>query len=192
MGALTVKMAKAYNCKELWGCDLSDEAIRICADNCKEYDNFKGVFKVGNGATSNLKEHYFDVIIVPEVIEHMDDKAIDEMLDTIKFIAKPKATVVFSTQNRENLKDSIMLCPDCGCYFHKVQHVRAWSKESIVSFFQLRNIKVKKVYELNLIRSEWKRIKKICYRVYNSLFPLIKMMHKGKAYNLVVVCEITK
>jgi hypothetical protein len=32
-------------------------------------------------------------------------------------------------------------CPECGCVFHKWQHVRSWNKGSIVKFFENASFK---------------------------------------------------
>ena len=37
------------------------------------------------------------------------------------------------TDNEEDLEKSKILCPECGCIFHKVQHISSWTRTSLSS-----------------------------------------------------------
>jgi ubiquinone/menaquinone biosynthesis C-methylase UbiE len=69
--------------------------------------------------------------ILIETVEHMDAHAFQSALGEAYRILKPGGIVVITTPNEENLQANQIMCPNCGCVFHKVQHVRSWSHQSL-------------------------------------------------------------
>lgn len=45
---------------------------------------------------------------------------------------------MITTPNDENLDISKTCCPECGCIFHKTQHVRSWTPENLDNFMSSR------------------------------------------------------
>jgi 2-polyprenyl-3-methyl-5-hydroxy-6-metoxy-1,4-benzoquinol methylase len=125
------------------GLDTSASARDQVKQQFGNTPNFLGVFDQGEIAGSGLR---FDVIIVAEVIEHLYDDQLDELLDTLKTLSTAGTRIIFTTPNEEVLEDSYILCPVSGKLFHRWQHVRSWSKNSITSFLQARNFEVSVVF----------------------------------------------
>lgn len=75
-----------------------------------------------------------DTAFMLEVVEHMDDGALEKALATVHRILKPGGHLVIMTRNNEDLDAEKIMCPDCGCVFHRMQHVRSWSAESLTSY----------------------------------------------------------
>ncbi|MDQ3979810.1 MAG: class I SAM-dependent methyltransferase, partial [Actinomycetota bacterium] len=46
-------------------------------------------------------------------------------------ILRPGGALIVTTPNDEQLAQAESICPDCGCIFHPVQHVRSWDKDSL-------------------------------------------------------------
>jgi len=72
-----------------------------------------------------------DVAILVEVVEHLDDAILAGALREVTRVLKPGGHLVLTTPNQEDLAAAEILCPDCGCVYHRVQHVRAWSTQSL-------------------------------------------------------------
>ena len=60
----------------------------------KNQKNFKRVKLIKK--TSNLKKNFYDIVTVNEVIEHLPNKKITEVIKLIKFISKKKSTIIIS------------------------------------------------------------------------------------------------
>ena len=78
-----------------------------------------------------LAAGHFDVVYATEVIEHLNDTEFDGMLAECKRLLKPGGKVFFTTPNEEDYDASKVMCPDCGSIFHKWQHLRTWTRDSL-------------------------------------------------------------
>ena len=72
-----------------------------------------------------------DITLLIETVEHLDDKILSDVLSEIHRTLKPGGAVIVTTPNQENLKASHVMCPNCGCVFHNVQHVRSLTPDSL-------------------------------------------------------------
>lgn len=106
-------------------CDFSDDTIRNLEGRFHGQSNFKGASLV-KGFPSGYPENEFDVVFLVEAIEHLTDEFLLPTLQEIHRILKPGGAVIVTTPNDENLPLQQVLCPDCGCVFHRVQHVRSF------------------------------------------------------------------
>lgn len=115
---------------ELRAIDFSQETVANINKQYGSYPNFKGCFLV-QGFPSPFAEGEFDVVMLIEAIEHLTD---DYLLPTIQEayrILKPGGKLVITTPNNEDLKSRNVMCPDCGCVFHRVQHIRSFTSQSL-------------------------------------------------------------
>jgi len=72
-----------------------------------------------------------DALFCVEVIEHLDDPALVELLGRARALLKPGGLAIFTTPNREELAASSIYCPSCDHHFHRWQHVRSWEAASL-------------------------------------------------------------
>ena len=115
---------------EVAACDFSQETVNNVNAQFRDKPNFKGCFLV-QGFPSTFKDGEFDTVFLIEAIEHLTD---DYLLPTIaeaNRILKPGGKFVVTTPNEENLDQNKIICPDCGGIFHRVQHVRSFSGQSV-------------------------------------------------------------
>ena len=117
------------------GLDFSSDSVRLVEKNfCKE-PHFKGV-TLAKGLPTQLESGKFDVVFLIETIEHILTEDLDETLKEIYRITRKGGYVFVTTPNEENLEAAKVICPECGCIFHIVQHVRSWTKDSLSSFME--------------------------------------------------------
>ena len=76
-------------------------------------------------------EERFDVVVATEVIEHLHDDELAAMLTECRRLLKPGGYVFLTTPNDEDYDAARMMCPECGCVYHKWQHVRTWTVETL-------------------------------------------------------------
>lgn len=81
-------------------------------------------------------ENSFDVLIAAEVIEHVLDDEIEEVMATFHRYLRPGGTLIVTTPNNEDLDLGSCYCPVSGVFFHRWQHVRSFSAESLDGLLQ--------------------------------------------------------
>lgn len=90
----------------------------------------------------------FDIVIATEVIEHVLDEQMDDFLGALKKHIKPGGTLIITTPNEEDLELAMAYCPVSGTLFHRWQHVRSFSAESLATLLSgagFRPIEVRRV-----------------------------------------------
>lgn len=73
----------------------------------------------------------FDIVFVLEILEHVMDEALASFLSEVRRIRKPEGHVIVTSPNQENLEAETLLCPDCGCRFHRGGHMRTFDAPSL-------------------------------------------------------------
>lgn len=110
---------------EAFGSDQSPETVAALNGRLAHRHGFKGAY-VGTDRIPPV-----DTVFMLEVIEHMDDLALAAALKAAATLLKPGGHLVLTTPNEERLAASLRICPDCGCEFHTMQHVRSWSAPTL-------------------------------------------------------------
>jgi 2-polyprenyl-3-methyl-5-hydroxy-6-metoxy-1,4-benzoquinol methylase len=108
---------------------------------------------VADADTGRL-DGYFDAVLLIEVVEHLDDDALAHVLGKCRALLKPQGVLMITTPNDENMPNNTVNCPDCGCVFHRVQHVRAWTTETLTSAICAHGLRAKSVYCTDLGRMQ--------------------------------------
>jgi len=89
-----------YKDCEIWGTDISDEAIEINKERYPEDKYFQGYV----GHEDFLPDNYFDVVFSGEVLEHLDDPAL--LLAEAYRVLKSGGKFVLTTPNDEGIISS--------------------------------------------------------------------------------------
>jgi 2-polyprenyl-3-methyl-5-hydroxy-6-metoxy-1,4-benzoquinol methylase len=87
-------------------------------------ERFRGV--VGQNTTRT-----FDLVIMAEVIEHVLEEQMDDVLRRLAGLTKPGGLLVVTTPNDENLELGMAYCPVSNLLFHRWQHVRSFTGETL-------------------------------------------------------------
>jgi 2-polyprenyl-3-methyl-5-hydroxy-6-metoxy-1,4-benzoquinol methylase len=83
----------------------------------------------------------FDGLVLSEVLEHVLDVEMDETFDAIRSLLAPGGIIVVTVPNDERLDDGLVYCPVSETYFHRWQHVRAFTVESLDAFMAGRGFR---------------------------------------------------
>ena len=113
------------------GCDFSPSSVEYVNDKFRGNANFQGCILIEN-LPSPINSDSFETVFLLETIEHLINEHFSETLSEIHRILKTGGFVVITTRNEENLNKSMVVCPDCGCVFHPVQHVKSFSRPGIM------------------------------------------------------------
>lgn len=112
---------------EAGGADQSPESVAATNRKFEGHPRFRGAF-VG---TDEVLSELADTVFIVEVVEHLDDATLDSVLKEARRLLKPGGHLVLTTPNEENLQASQVMCPECACVFHRWQHVRSWTPDSL-------------------------------------------------------------
>lgn len=129
-----------HNNQELYGTDLSAENLRHVNNKLKDVPSFKGAI-IQDGFPLDYQDNFFNLIILTEVVEHLQDNEISELLDEAFRLLAPGGSLAITTPNREDLDASKTICPECGCIFHHWQHVRSWTPENLQNAIESHSFK---------------------------------------------------
>lgn len=128
------------------GLDASDESRQMVEKRFIDQREFLGVYNQSELLGADLR---FDSITAIEVIEHLYDDQLEESLELIRKLVKPEGKVIFTTPNEENLEESYILCPATNQLFHKWQHVRSWSSDTLSDYLEQRGFEVVNCFTTN-------------------------------------------
>lgn len=105
-------------------CEPSDGRREALEGKLRGQAGFLGVVQPG-------KARDFDAVFVAEVIEHILPDRFDDTMRSVVAALKPGGLLVVTTPNNENLELGQSNCPICGTLFHRWQHVRSFTAESL-------------------------------------------------------------
>jgi 2-polyprenyl-3-methyl-5-hydroxy-6-metoxy-1,4-benzoquinol methylase len=110
------------------GADLSIETMAQASTKANGRPNFEGLFTVDQLIARGQS---FDAVFLLEVIEHLDDHWLAETLANIRLLLARDGILFVTTPNEERLQEHIVYCPVSNLVFHRWQHVRSWSRDSL-------------------------------------------------------------
>lgn len=123
------------------GTDASREAVKLVNRNFEKYDNWMGA-SVVISPPSQHPDASFDVVTCIETLEHLDEETLGVVVGEVRRLLKPGGIALFTTPNEEDLRHSYVLCPFCNTEYHKVQHVRSFSPDSLRIALESRGLNV--------------------------------------------------
>jgi SAM-dependent methyltransferase len=112
--------------------DTSAESVAAINERLSGVDGFGGA-RVSGMHELPLDSGSADVVFLVETVEHLDEATSDAILAEIHRVLRPGGRLVMTTPNEERLADAETMCPDCGCVFHRMQHIRSFSARRLPS-----------------------------------------------------------
>ncbi len=83
------------------------------------------------GVVDNDSTEIFDVVIAAEVLEHVLDAELPGVVKRLRDFLKPGGILIATTPNNEDLVANFAYCPVSDVVFHRWQHVRSFTAESL-------------------------------------------------------------
>ena len=85
------------------------------------------------GTVNPKSEELFDVVMLVEVIEHILEEQLGNSLELLAHFTRPGGILIVTTPNNEDLDLNMAYCPVSNTLFHRWQHVRSFTRESLAS-----------------------------------------------------------
>jgi 2-polyprenyl-3-methyl-5-hydroxy-6-metoxy-1,4-benzoquinol methylase len=115
------------------GFEMSAEGAARLNAFLGKYENFLGVIKPDQ-AHSHAKA--YDVVLMTEIVEHLYDDQLDLALAMAHNLLKDGGHLIITTPNEEDLIKECVISPESGKVFHRWQHVRSWSANTLSSYLK--------------------------------------------------------
>lgn len=129
---------------EIFGLDFSKDSIDFVNEKYRDHLFFgKAVWT--KSLPSPYKAESMDIIISVEVIEHLNDKQLENMFVETRRLLKRSGVLIVTRPNEEDLEANKTICPECGCIFHGWQHTRSWNAQELKSWLERYDYKPKVV-----------------------------------------------
>lgn len=115
------------------GADFSPSSVARVNQRFEGQPAFGGAHVIASIPTT-LPSASFDTIFFIETIEHLLEDDLTATVAELRRLLRTGGTVIVTTPNEEKMGLNEVVCPDCGCIFHRVQHVRTWSPRGLTEF----------------------------------------------------------
>jgi len=112
------------------GLEFSKHSAEAARRLLQRFPNFRGV-TIAELLPSQLPDASFDAVLCIEVLEHLFPEQVAPTLAEARRLLAPGGLIVATTPNEELLASETLQCPDCGCEFHRWQHLRQVDAESM-------------------------------------------------------------
>lgn len=116
---------------------MSDRGLRAAAYEPSESRSQKLIEKLQRclhalGIEGLYSKAAFDVVLLVEVLEHIIDEQLEDQLNRLKAFTKDGGLIIVTVPNNEDLDLGMAYCPVSNLLFHRWQHVRSFTAESLV------------------------------------------------------------
>lgn len=100
----------------------------------------------GNVLDMPFKNKIFDTVFATELLEHLDDDALDKGLSELSRVLRKGGYLIVTTPYKEDVRQNMVLCPNCRTWFHR------WGHQQIFDEKKMKEILERKGFELVEIR----------------------------------------
>jgi ubiquinone/menaquinone biosynthesis C-methylase UbiE len=111
--------------KKVSALDPSSAAIENLKKNLRLSD---ASAQVGYSQEMPFADSSFDVVIMSEVIEHLDSEILSKTLQEVWRVLRSGGRLIGTVPADENLKENECVCPNCAHVFHRWGHVQEFNK----------------------------------------------------------------
>ncbi len=120
-------LRRGHRCK---GVDPSPESVAEADKRLSASPRFAGV-ETGFLTALPCADGEAEAALLLEVLEHLLPDDIDAAWSEIARVVRPGGVLIVSVPNAEDLDARAIACPECGCVFHRVQHLRRFTAASL-------------------------------------------------------------
>ncbi len=89
--------------------------------------------RVGHSQDMPFADSSLDVVIMSEVIEHLDSEILSKTLQEVRRVLRPGGRLIGTVPADEQLKESECVCPKCAYLFHRWGHVQEFNEKRLRS-----------------------------------------------------------
>lgn len=115
---------------EVYATDYSPNSIDEVTKRFVAHSNW-GAAERFDGERLPWPDDTFDFVFCLETIEHLHDDVCSKIFAELHRVLRPGGYAMYTTPHDEKLTEHNVYCPNCNCEFHRMQHLRSWSVDSL-------------------------------------------------------------
>lgn len=119
---------------DAWALDPSEKAIERLRATCGLGERAK----VGRAQSLPFDDAAFDVVVMSEVLEHLDPNEFQLAISEVGRVLRRGGRFVGTVPADEDLSQNVVACPKCGAVFHRWGHARSFSREAVLAALSQR------------------------------------------------------
>ena len=162
---------------DIWSLDPSERAI----ERLRKTLGIGEKAQIGYSQKIPFPDVYFDCVVMSEVLEHLDDEVLEASLDEVCRVLKSSGLFIGTVPARERLNDQQVICPQCGCQFHRWGHKRYFDIDTLTHCLSTRFV-VKRSVEKFFI--DWATV-----GVWRKIQGLVKVFLSWRGIGTYGVCR---
>ena len=134
------------------GVDTSEDSLQEVRAKANRTDRSIEAVAVPDAAA--IPDNSKDLGFLIEVAEHCDDDVLRSIFQLARRVLRASGRMVVTTPSDEQLDRSMQACPECGCVYHRWQHIRTWSCEALAAFMETCGFETQFAYTCNFGRDD--------------------------------------
>lgn len=115
---------------ECIGIDTSPQSVEFVRQRLGDKEGFRGAY-TGVATHVPLKDETADIVFLLEVLEHLRTEDVLSVMAEMKRITRPTGHIIITVPHAEDLEASKVACPECGCAFHRMQHIQSFTVDRL-------------------------------------------------------------
>lgn len=140
---LDALLAQGFSCQ---GVDASEVSVGNVEARFRARPGFLGAL-TGSVDRLPLPEAEAGAAFLVEVVEHLDRSTLERALGELHRVLRPGGHLLVTVPNNEDLQAAMVACPECGCVFHRMQHVRSFTPDALAAELRRARFEIVKVLE---------------------------------------------
>jgi SAM-dependent methyltransferase len=162
---LDALLARGFSCT---GIDNSEISVRNVTERLQARRGFQGAL-TGSVDRLPLSDGQAGTALLVEVMEHLDGPTLERALAELHRVLRAGGHAIVTVPNQEDLQAARVACPECGCLFHRMQHVRSLSPASLTATLRAAHFEVVTVVETDLANWGAKGLRRVVTRARRIL-----------------------
>jgi 2-polyprenyl-3-methyl-5-hydroxy-6-metoxy-1,4-benzoquinol methylase len=174
VGGLTARLLERG--MSVYAMEGSPESVELLQQRFGGQPGFRGAL----GIDQPLPHGAAQAVFLLEVIEHMHSAELATALVHVKGVLAPGGMIVITTPNDELLRKGQAMCPNCGCVFHRMQHVASFSAASLARRMEADGFQPVLTRQVNFARSRLGRRVNILRSRMNAAYRAPNLLYVGR------------
>ena len=111
--------------------------------------------QIGTAQKIPFDDGIFDVVVMSEVLEHLNDSILTAALSEVRRVLVPSGIFLVTVPYREVLDAGMVICPDCGKTFHRWGHEQSFDRSKIKRVLNDNGYEIERIRITTFV--DWRR-----------------------------------
>lgn len=163
-GYLLKLLRNRYEC---FGVDISNKNVEITKEEFTK-EQINNIQLIAANITEHNFDIKFDVVVAGHVLEHFDDRSLNNLLNKIYTILNPNGILVGAVPLKQDLKTNKKICPNCAHIFDPDGHQQSFEQNRLK--YLLENAGFINIYTDTRVVGLKSSLKNLLRKIYYSYF----------------------